>query len=137
MLFEPSSGIYDMAVGKSIKSAFAGPASPGSFSDVYSISDKKTNKIVYSKSEQYLHVLYEKVRALRINKSPDEELMSEIFDEVKIKYPNEWLILLELFELTHLYNIEFGGKIHTQLAKLKENKDLEQLICDGLELIKK
>ena len=137
VLFEPSSGIYDMAVGKSIKSAFAGPASPGSFSDVYSISDKKTNKIVYSKSEQYLHVLYEKVRALRVNKSPDEELISEIFDEVQTKYPNEWLILLELFELTHLYNIEFGGKIHTQLAKLKENKDLEQLICDGLELIKK
>ena len=34
-------------------------------------------------------------------------------------------------------NIELGDKIHTQLAKLKENKDLEQLICDGLELIKK
>jgi hypothetical protein len=30
-----------MAVGKSIKSAFAGPASPVSFTDVYSISDKK------------------------------------------------------------------------------------------------
>ena len=137
ILFEPSSGIYHMAVGKSIKSAFAGPASPESFSDVYSISDKKTNKIVYSKSEQYLHVLYEKVRALRINKSPDEELMSEIFDEVQTKYPNEWLILLELFELTHIGNTELGDKIHTQLAKLKENKDLEQLICDGLELIKK
>ena len=137
VLFEPSSGIYHMAVGKSIKSAFAGPASPVSFSDVYSISEKKTSKIVYSKSEQYLHVLYEKVRALRINKSPDEELISEIFDEVQTKHPNEWLILLELFELTHIDNIELGGKIYTQLAKLKENKDLEQLICDGLELIKK
>ena len=137
VLFEPNSGIYDMAVGKSIKSAFAGPASPGSFSDVYSISEKKPSKIVYSKSEQYLHVLYEKVRALRINKSPDEELISEIFDEVQTKHPNEWLILLELFELTHIDNIELGGKIYIQLAKLKENKDLEQLICDGLELIKK
>jgi phenylalanine-4-hydroxylase len=137
ILFEPCSGIYHMAVGKSIKSAFAGPASPVSFTDVYSISDKKTSKIVYSKSEQYLHALYDKVRALRTIKSPNEELMSEIFDEVQAKYPNEWLILLELFELTHISNIELGDKIHTQLAKLKENKDLEQLICDGLELIKK
>jgi phenylalanine-4-hydroxylase len=137
ILFEPSSGIYHMAVGKSIKSAFAGPASPVSFTDVYSISDKKTSKIVYSKSEQYLHTLYDKVRALRTNKSSNQELMSKIFDEIQTKYPNEWLILLELFELTHISNIELGDKIHTQLAKLKENKDLEQLICDGLELIKK
>jgi phenylalanine-4-hydroxylase len=137
ILFEPSSGIYHMAVGKSIKSAFAGPASPVSFTDVYSISDKKTSKIVYSKSEQYLHALYDKVRALRTNKSSNQELMSKIFDEIQTKYPNEWLILLELFELTHISNIELGDKIHTQLAKLKENKDLEQLICDGLELIKK
>jgi phenylalanine-4-hydroxylase len=137
ILFEPSSGIYHMAVGKSIKSAFAGPASPVSFNDVYSISDKKTSKIVYSKSEQYLHALYDKVRALRTNKSSNQELMSKIFDEIQTKYPNEWLILLELFELTHISNIELGDKIHTQLAKLKENKDLEQLICDGLELIKK
>ena len=137
ILFEPSSGIYHMAVGKSIKSAFAGPASPESFNDVYSISDKKTSKIVYSKSEQYLHALYDKVRDLRTNKSSNQELMSKIFDEIQTKYPNEWLILLELFELTHIGNTELGDKIHTQLTKLKENKDLEQLICDGLELIKK
>jgi phenylalanine-4-hydroxylase len=137
ILFEPCSGIYHMAVGKSIKSAFAGPASPVSFTDVYSISDKKTSKIVYSKSEQYLHALYDKVRALRTNNSSNQELMSKIFDEIQTKYPNEWLILLELFELTHIGNTELGDKIHTQLAKLKENKDLEQLICDGLELIKK
>ena len=137
VLFKPSLGIYDMVVGESIKSAFAGPASPDSFDDVYSISDKKTTKIVYSKSEKYLHVLYEKVRALRANKSLDEEIMSQIFVEVQTKYPKEWLILLELFELTYRKKINLAEKIHLQLSKLKENKDLDQLICDGLDLIKK
>ena len=137
VLFKPSLGIYDMVVGESIKSAFAGPASPDSFDDVYSISDKKTTKIVYSKSEEYLHVLYEKVRALRANKSLDEEIMSQIFVEVQTKYPKEWLILLELFELTYRKKINLAEKIHLQLSKLKENKDLDQLICDGLDLIKK
>lgn len=137
VLFKPSLGIYDMVVGESIKSAFAGPASPDSFDDVYSISDKKTAKIVYSKSEEYLHVLYEKVRALRANKSLDEEIMSQIFVEVETKYPKEWLILLELFELTYRKKIDLAEKIHLQLSKLKENKDLDQLICDGLDLIKK
>jgi phenylalanine-4-hydroxylase len=137
VLFKPSLGIYDMVVGESIKSAFAGPASPDSFDDVYSISDKKTTKIVYSKSEEYLHVLYEKVRALRANKSLDEEIMSQIFAEVQTKYPKEWLILLELFELSYRKKIDLAEKIHLQLSKLKENKDLDQLICDGLDLIKK
>ena len=137
VLFKPSLGIYDMVVGESIKSAFAGPASPDSFDDVYSISDKKTTKIVYSKSEEYLHVLYEKVRDLRANKSLDEETMSQVFIEVQTKYPKEWLILLELFELTYTKKINLAEKIHLQLSKLKENKDLEQLICDGLDLIKK
>jgi phenylalanine-4-hydroxylase len=137
VLFKPSLGIYDMVVGESIQSAFAGPASPDSFDDVYSISDKKTTKIVYSKSEKYLHVLYEKVRALRSNKSLDEEIMSQIFVEVQTKYPKEWLILLELFELTYRKKINLAEKIHLQLSKLKENKDLDQLICDGLDLIKK
>jgi phenylalanine-4-hydroxylase len=137
VLFKPNLGIYDMVVGESIKSAFAGPASPDSFDDVYSISDKKTTKIVYSKSEEYLHVLYEKVRALRANKSLDEEIMSQIFAEVQTKYPKEWLILLELFELSYRKKIDLAEKIHLQLSKLKENKDLEQLICDGLDLIKK
>jgi len=137
VLFKPSLGIYNMVVGESIQSAFAGPASPDSFDDVYSISDKKTTKIVYSKSEKYLHVLYEKVRALRANKSLDEEIMSQIFVEVQTKYPKEWLILLELFELTYRKKINLAEKIHLQLSKLKENKDLDQLICDGLDLIKK
>jgi len=137
VLFKPHSGIYDMAVGESIKSAFAGPASPESFNDVYSISNKKTTKIVYSKSEQYLHVLYEKVRALRTNKSLDKELMSQIFDEVQTTYPKEWLILLELFEIAYINKVDLATEIQLQLAKLKENKDLEQLICDGLDLIKK
>ena len=137
VLFKPSLGIYDMVVGESIKSAFAGPASPDSFGDVYSISDKKTAKIIYSKSEKYLHILYEKVRALRTNKSLDEMIMSQIFDEVQTKYPMEWLILLELFEITYANKIDLAEKIQLQLAKLKENKDLKQLICDGLDLIKK
>jgi len=77
------------------------------------------------------------VRGLRANKSLDEELLLQIFDEVQTKYPMEWLILLELFELAYINKKGLGDKIHKQLAKLKENNDLEQLICDGLDLIKK
>jgi hypothetical protein len=61
--------------------------------------------------------------------------MSQIFDEVQIKFPMEWLILLELFELAYTNKIDLADKIQLQLDKLKKHKDLEQLICDGLDLI--
>ena len=137
ILFDPSLGVYDMVVGENIKSAFAGPASTDSFSDVYSISDSKTSKIVYSESDQNLHVLYKKVRTLRANKSLDQKIIRNIFDKVLTKYPNEWLILLELYELTYKKNITLEEEIYSQLIKLKQTNNLKQLICDGLDLIKK
>ena len=54
-----------------------------------------------------------------------------------LNYFQTGLILLELFELAYINKKGLGDKIHKQLAKLKENNDLEQLICDGLDLIKK
>ena len=62
VLFDPSWGVYDMAIGKHISSAFAGPADPNSFEDMYSISKTKTVKIEYSKEEQRLHQWYEIVK---------------------------------------------------------------------------
>jgi hypothetical protein len=47
----------------------------------------------------------------------------------------EWLILLEMFELAYTNKIDLADKIQLQLDKLKKHKDLEQLICDGLDLI--
>ena len=38
VLFEPSWGIYDMVIGNIISSAFAGPADPNSFDDIYKLS---------------------------------------------------------------------------------------------------
>ena len=46
VLFDPAWGVYDMAIGENVKSAFAGPASTDSFNDIYSVSNKKTSKIL-------------------------------------------------------------------------------------------
>jgi phenylalanine-4-hydroxylase len=137
VLFDPSWGVYDMAVGENITSAFAGPASTESFSDIYSISDKKTNKIIYSKADQEIHKLYESLRVFRENKTFDGKICTVLFKEIKKNCPNEWLILLELYEVVCFKDLTLAKEVYKELVRLKRNKNLKQLICDGLDLIKK
>ena len=137
VLFDPSWGVYDMAVGENITSAFAGPASTDSFSDIYSISDKKTNKIIYSKADQEIHKLYKSLRVFRENKTFDSKVCTDLFKEIRENCPDEWLILLELYEVVCFNDITLAKEVHIELVRLKRNKNLKQLICDGLDLIKK
>ena len=137
VLFDPSWGVYDMAVGENITSAFAGPASTDSFNDIYSISDKKTHKIIYSKADQEIHKLYKSLRVFRENKIFDSKVCTDLFKEIREKCPDEWLILLELYEVVCFNDITLAKEVHIELVRLKRNKNLKQLICDGLDLIKK
>ena len=137
VLFDPSWGVYDMAVGENITSAFAGPASTDSFNDIYSISDKKTNKIIYSKADQEIHKLYKSLRVFRENKTFDSKVYTNLFKEIRGNCPDEWLILLELYEVVYFNDITLAKEVHIELVRLKRNKNLKQLICDGLDLIKK
>ena len=135
VLFDPSWGVYDMAIGKDICSAFAGPADSNSFQDIYSISETKTAKIIYSDKEQQLHQLYEIVKNHRIQKTMDFDSLAGVFKEVKSNYPSEWLILLELYELVYDKDLSLMDAVYEQLLTLKKNKHFTKLIADGLDLI--
>ncbi|MDG2498853.1 MAG: aromatic amino acid hydroxylase [Flavobacteriaceae bacterium] len=135
VLFDPSWGVYDMAIGKNICSAFAGPADSNSFQDIYTISDTKTAKITYTDSEKHLHQLYETVKNHRIQNTADFDALAEIFKEVQTSFPSEWLILLELYELVYNKDLSLMNGIYEQLLKLKQNKHFTKLIADGLDLI--
>ncbi|MDG1043142.1 MAG: phenylalanine 4-monooxygenase, partial [Flavobacteriaceae bacterium] len=136
VLFDPSWGVYDMAIGKHISSAYAGPADPNSFEEMYSVSKTKTVKITYSKKEQRLHQLYKIVKNQR-STTLDFELISEVFSEVLTAYPSEWLLFLELYELVFSNNTSLKKEIYAHLQKLKQNPDYSKLITDGLALITK
>ena len=135
ILFDPSWGVYDMAIGKNISSAFAGPADSNSFEDIYTISDTKTAKINYTDTEKHLHQLYETVKNQRINKTIDFDVLAVVFNDVKSNYPSEWLILLELYELVYNKDLSLMNMVYEQLLKLKQNKHFTKLIADGLDLI--
>lgn len=137
VLFQPEWGTYDMAVGKEIVSAYAGPASVNSFKDLGVVSKEKTHKIEYSKKELKLYKLYDEVAKLRECNSIDFEKLNLIFEKLKIKYPTDWLLPLEIFEIIFNSKTTLEIEILNYLIEMKENKEFRQLIDSGLCLITK
>ena len=134
VLFDPSWGIYDMAVGVEVVSAYSGPASVNSFEEVNKVSETKTHKIEYSASDRKLYQMYKDVRESREENTSTEKMFESIFDTLKEEYPNDWLLMLELYEISLNKNYKIKTKLKEQLLNLKCNKSYTTLIENGLVL---
>jgi len=99
VLFSPEMGDFDMAVGKEIVSAFTGAADYNSFPITQKPSETKTIKVTISESEKTLNKLYASVREIRENDSSKESLQ-KTFELLKRDFPTDWLLPLEIYELT-------------------------------------
>lgn len=135
-LFEPEWGVFDMAIGKEVISAYAGPADVDSFGDIGKVSETKTHKIIYSDSDKALYALYSEVRSLRENNSASSSKISEIFGQLKSKYTNDWLLSLELYELAVAKDLEIQDQLLSYLEQLQNNDAFRKLIENGLEIIR-
>ena len=136
VLFHPDWGIYDMAVGVEVISAFAGPADANSFEDLGQVSENKTQKINYSNSDKALYDLYEQVRVMRENNTFSESKIATIFNRLKSEFKNDWLLSLELLELAFEKDYAIKIALSSHLQKLKKNKDYQRLIENGLNLLR-
>lgn len=137
VLFKPEWGIYDMAIGKEVVSAYAGPADVHSFGDVGKVSETKTHKIVYSDRERALYKLYEQVRASREENSADTQFISIIFEKLKTEFPKDWLLPLELYEMAVKHELDIQDELLSYLKDLLKNESFKKLIVNGLNLIRK
>ena len=139
LLFNPDWGTYDMAVGEKIVSAFSGPADPFAFELEYAVPKEKTHKIVHSAKDQRLHHLYQTVRDFR-EKVIDKLELSGIWKELKQDYPEEWLLPMELLELTR-GKAEYQSlevEIRDYLLRIKgADPDLKRLIENGMQVFKR
>ena len=134
ILFKPEWGIYDMAIGKEVISAYAGPADVNSFDDISKVSNTKTHKIMYSSAEKRLFSLYEEVRTLRNSVAISEAQIKAIFEQVHTHFSNDWLLLLELYEIAFKKKYAIQNEIVKKLDVLKSNKSYTKLIENGLVL---
>lgn len=136
VLFHPDWGIYDMAIGKTIVSAYAGPADYTSFDMITHELETKEKNTVVSSEVQRLRELYAIVRKERQQNSINEKKCIEIFEEWQSKYPDEWLLGVELYELSYNQQYSIQEEIKSLLMTLMErSQEVAHLIEDGMELI--
>ena len=135
ILFQPEWGIFDMAVGKKVVSAFSGPADCNSFDMITHLPNSKTIKAEKTAEREELESYYSEIRNLRENKINSNKAF-EIFKIVSNKYPKDWLLSLEIAEILHLQKSEkYFNEVLSHLNNLKINRpEVSHLITNGLEL---
>lgn len=135
VLFAPDWGIFDMAVGKKVISAFSGPADVNSFEMINHVPLSKTIKHKKSDEKLELEALYLKVREIREGKYKGN--LNEIFEVVSKNHTTDWLLTLEIAEIAQKNNdFDLLNSCVKHLDLVKNNrKELTKLIENGLELL--
>ena len=136
ILFQPAWGVYDMAIGEKIISAYSGPADPVGFGLEYEVPGEKTHQINYDEKARSLHELYSEVKEIR-DTSTNFDSLKRIWIDLQNNYPDDWLLPVEIFELVN--DNPTNGKLRTEIStKLEGMVDtqphLKKLISNGLLL---
>ncbi|NNJ88909.1 MAG: aromatic amino acid hydroxylase [Eudoraea sp.] len=136
VLFEPSYGLYNMAVGEKIVAAFNGPADLCSFDLVTHKISSTTIKPTISPERKKLQLLYNQIREFREGTNTTIS-RNKVFKEIKENYPEDWLLSVELYELAKNNNdISFAEDILEHLQEVKQQHPaLGHLIDDGIDLV--
>jgi phenylalanine-4-hydroxylase len=137
VLFEPSWGTYDMAVGDRITSVFNGAADKDAYNQVALVPKERTIKVPSDAKRKKLESLYAQVRQIRESKKGYERL-GEIWETQQAEHPGDWLLSMEIFEILDTTNQqpELKEKIEKFLNDKKvQTKDLTTLIGWGFRLV--
>ena len=136
VLFQPEWGVYDMAVGKKVTSAFSGPADVNSFDLISHLPTSKTIKAKHSAERDDLEILYQMVRNIRVTRDTETSL-APIFEKLKTNHPQDWLLAVEMIEILKDRNeSQLLQEIMVYLDQLKQKRpEVAHLISGGLDLI--
>ena len=98
VLFDPSWGVYDMAVGDRITSVFNGAADKDAYLEVALVPKERTIKVPSDEKRRKLENLYQQVRDIRERKVGYERL-GEIWETQQAEHAEDWLLSMEIFEI--------------------------------------
>ncbi len=135
VLFQPEWGNFHLAVGKEVVSAFSGPADNTSFNLIEHELSAAHSVVEKSEKELVLEQLYLNVRTKRDNENATIDL-DKIVAIIENNYPEEWLLLLEIYELTQSDNAQLAAEVLQLLMAMKATRaDLVELIEEGVKLV--
>ncbi|CAH0336797.1 hypothetical protein FVB9288_02518 [Flavobacterium sp. CECT 9288] len=136
VLFQPEWGVYDMAVGKKVTSAFSGPADVNSFDLISHLPSSTTIKAKHTAERDDLEVLYQTVRNIR-ETNDKETSLRPIFEKIQSNHPNDWLLAVEITELLQERNEpQLLQEVLVFLDQMKQKRpEVSHLVTGGLDLI--
>ena len=138
VLFEPSWGIYDMAVGEKIISVYCGAADKDSFEEIAPVSKTATYHPEYGIEKKKHHELFRQVRDCRESHTSCDRLLG-VWENIKKDFREDWLCALEILEILDHENIypDTAREIRIYLEMKASNEPaINKLIQNGFYLIK-
>lgn len=142
-LFDPSWGEYDLVLGEKVISVFSGAADKKAYGEFEDFSAKKIPPKQYTEKQKGLFKLYQKVRDLRKNISANSNIESDltlVLTELKKDHPKDWLLKLEILELSHHLKTKpaWTAEIEKELLeKTNSTEDIAHFVKEGLKLSSK
>ncbi len=130
ILFKPEWGNYDMAIGKEIISAFAGPADPLSFDLITHKTSSSTIKSEKTSEKEELESLYQSISSIRNGKNTKFSIQAA-FDIAKKYHPKDWLLSVEIYELVAENDPKLASEVKEHLKKIKELRPKVAHLIDG------
>jgi phenylalanine-4-hydroxylase len=137
VLFDPTWGTYDMAVGEHITSVFNGAADKDAYNQVALVPKERTIKSPSDARRRKLENLYAQTRKIRESKVGYERL-GEIWETQQAEHPADWLLSMEIFEILDETEGQPDLKRKVQAfleTKKATTKDLSTLIGWGFRLV--
>lgn len=135
--FDPSRGIYDMAVGEKVISVFCGAADKDAFEEIAFISKIPTFHTEYDEHTRQYHRLFREVRMCRENHTGYENLI-KVWEDLQKDFRDDWLCSLEILEILEQVGLYAGiaKEIRIYLEMKASNEpEFNKLIHDGFYLI--
>lgn len=135
ILFHPHWGRFDMPCGSTVISVFGGAADRAKYLKATGGTPRKISeqKLNLPRSKIKLNDFYAEIRKMRESKSDrssTERRCKEIARVVQQEYPDDWLILLEIFEL-----IPFPDLRSSLEARAQRDPETKTMIERGLALL--
>jgi len=138
IVFHPDWGVYDLAVGEHIVSAFSGSADKEQFNVYPEKSSRNAIPVIHTGTEQALFTRYRQIRSMRETGSCDPVALNEISGWLDRHAPEAWLARFELLEISRKCDGSqaLSQHLEDQLAGFgSRSEELDDLITAGYRFI--
>jgi phenylalanine-4-hydroxylase len=135
ILFEPSWGLFDLALGTQITSVSGGPADREAYGVLEDFPARKVPAPTWSDDQLELYSIFSQIRKAR--EAKDSSRLTEIAEKLELKFSMEWLPRLEILEILNFLQSNDGlaSSLKKQLDRIAmAQPSAREVISDGLKL---